>query len=166
MQLISGALNPYAAHQEKQEHARFLGERPMLVPGVIHAQCGVDWDAIRVLPAIGERTLKALGPDIGPVVASTYAGHWTFLIDRGGADGWHLPGVRLLRRNTTIELPLTPACIHTRDVRWVVPPGGRTEPDQFYRALGGTPASPPARPPAPGKKRSAKKSPAGARGST
>ncbi|MEV4500880.1 hypothetical protein [Streptomyces klenkii] len=144
-------INPYTTHKEQREAAWFRGERVGLIPGVIHVRCGVEWDAVRVPPWLGKRTLEKLGPKIGPVLASGYAGAWTFLIDCGWADQWDLRGrgARLLRPNTVIELPLTAACARTRDVRWVVPLGGWTDPDKLYRALGGEADPPPARRPTP-----------------
>ncbi|MGW1194431.1 hypothetical protein ACWD4B_01030 [Streptomyces sp. NPDC002536] len=151
MGLMVNFLNPYTDHKEQREVARFRGDPVRSIPGMIHARCGVEWDAVRVPPWLGERTLKTLGSSIGPVLASGYAGQWTFLIDCGWADRWDLRGrgARLLRRNTVIELPLTATCTQTRDVRWVVPPGGWTDPDKLYRALGGEVDPPPARRPAP-----------------
>ncbi|MEV4741769.1 hypothetical protein [Streptomyces sp. NPDC049555] len=121
----------------------------------------MDWDAVRVGPALGQRAVEALGPEVGPVLASTYAGHWTFFIDRGAASGWDLlgRGVRLLRPGTVIELPLTARRSSTRDVRWVVPPrpDGWTDPQRLYEALGGTaPPAPTVRTP-PARKKPSKK---------
>lgn len=129
----------------------------MSIPGVVRVRCGVDWDALRVLPEPGQRALTALGSGAGPVLAGVYTDQWTFLIDRGSADQWDLRGrgVRLLRPNTVIELLLTAACAHTRDVRWVVPPGGWTDPHQLYRALSGTATPSAARKPSGRKKKSA-----------
>ncbi|MFC4512262.1 hypothetical protein [Streptomyces ehimensis] len=162
MGMMVNFLNPYAADTEQREVAQFRGEPVRAIPGVIHARCGVEWDAVRVPPWLGERTLEALGRRIDPVLASGYASAWTFLIDCGWADQWDLGarGARLLRRDTVLELPLTATCDQTRDVRWVVPPGGWTDPDKLYRALGGEADPAPARRPAPTprKRSSAKKS--------
>ncbi|MEU1307861.1 hypothetical protein ABZ419_03040 [Streptomyces cinnamoneus] len=145
--LMNGAvLDPYGEYKERVTASvagwGFDGTPIPLIPGVIRVHSGVDWDAVRVPPELGERALEALGTGIGPVLASGYSGQWTFFINRGYADRWDLRGVRLLRRNTVVELPLTTSRASTRDVRWVVPPGGWTDPDQLYRALGGTDGPP------------------------
>ncbi|GAA2720216.1 MULTISPECIES: hypothetical protein [Streptomyces] len=159
MGLRGGFINPYTAHEEARAAARFHGRPVMSIPGVVRVRCGVHWDAIRVGPALGQRAREALGPEVGPVLATTYAAHWTFIIDRGSADEWDLLGrdVRLLRRGTVIELPLTIGCTRTRDVRWVVPPrlGDWTDPDQLCKVLGGRRPLPPARKP-PARKKSSK----------
>ncbi|MEU2511550.1 hypothetical protein [Streptomyces syringium] len=78
-------------------------------------------------------------------MASINHGSWTFLIEKQPALGWNLHGVRLLRRGTVIELPLPGARRCGRDVRWVVPPGGLTDPDLPHQALSGDAPVPPTR---------------------
>ncbi|MCC2280552.1 hypothetical protein LKL35_34880 [Streptomyces sp. ET3-23] len=166
MQLMTGDIDPYDAYEAQRNYDRFRGERVVSIPGVIRVRCGGEWDAVRVPPELGQQALKELGPDIGPVLASNYARQWTFFIDRGSADWWDLRahGVRLLRRDTVIELPLTVSRARTRDVRWVVPPGDWSDPQQLYRAFGGR-ADPPAACVSPGRRKpAAKKSAAGTSG--
>ncbi|MEW2581664.1 hypothetical protein AB0902_36585, partial [Streptomyces syringium] len=94
----------------------------------------------------GERALHQLGRDVGPVVASIYHGSWTFITEKQPALGWDLRGVRLLRRGTVIELPLPGARRCGRDVRWVIPPGGLTDPVLLHQVLSGDTPGPPTRP--------------------
>ncbi|GAA0480175.1 hypothetical protein ABZ951_22090 [Streptomyces sp. NPDC046215] len=75
-------------------------------------------------------------------MASVYHGSWTFLIDMKPALAWNLRGVRRLRRGTVIELPLPGARAGGRDVRWVVPPGGMTDPTLLHQALSGETSTP------------------------
>ncbi|MEU2517108.1 hypothetical protein [Streptomyces syringium] len=136
------SLDPYGAPAEPR-HGHRRGQPPLA--GVHRARCGEEWEAIRVLAVDGQRALRQLGQDIGPLVASIYHGSWTFLIEKQPALGWDLRGVRLLRRGTVVELPLPGARRGGRDVRWVVPPGGLTDPALLHQALSGDTPGPPTR---------------------
>ncbi|MEU2870614.1 hypothetical protein ABZ769_15630 [Streptomyces olivoreticuli] len=115
-----------------------------------------------VLAVDGQRALDRLGQDIGPVLASTYTGTWTFFIERHAAQGWDLHGVRVLCEGTIIALPLRDTQADGRDIRWIVPPGEFTDPALLYQALSGRTA---VLPPSTGRPRRAsrKSTAAGAR---
>ncbi|MFI8943176.1 hypothetical protein [Streptomyces syringium] len=136
------SLDPYGVPAEPR-HGHRPGQPPLA--GVHRARCGEEWEAIRVLAVDGQRALHQLGQNVGPVVASIYHGSWTFLIDKQPALGWNLHGVRLLRRGTVIELPLPGARRGGRDVRWVIPPGGLTDPALLHQALSSHTPGPPTR---------------------
>lgn len=118
------------------------GRHQPSLASVHRARCGEEWEAIRGLAADGQRALRQLGPGVGPVVASVYHGSWTFLIDMKPVLDWNLRGVRRLRRGTVIELPLPGDRVGGRDVRWVVPPGGLTDPALLHQVLSGKIATP------------------------
>lgn len=142
---VSGiSLNPYSPPVEPRHNSgrrTSLQEEPL--SGVRRVLAGQEWGAVTVLAMDGRRALDRLGTGIGPVLASTYTGRWTFFIDTGSLEEWTLRGARLLRKNTVVEVPLTREVDGGRDIRWVVAPGGTTDAARLFQALSGEAPSPP-----------------------
>ncbi|WP_424892271.1 hypothetical protein [Streptomyces sp. XH2] len=109
---------------------------------------GDFFEAVRVLLPYGEHALRRLGRDVGPVIASRYTLHMTFLLEPDSivVGSWKVPGSRLLPRGARVEIP--PACTNSgKDLHWVVLPSRHTtEPQDLRSALADSrraPAPPP-----------------------
>ncbi len=101
--------------------------------------CGRYFQTVRVPYREAEAAHTLLDPR-GPVLANLLAGACHFILDPGvaAADRWDVPGTRLLREGTRIDIP-PPFAVSGRDMRWIVLPGnGRNNPRRLSRSLGAT----------------------------
>lgn len=135
---------------------------PFLLPAwvpqshVASLTAGDFFEAVRVLLPYGEHTLRrlsSLGMDIGPVVASRYTMHMTFLLEPDSVPSWDVPGSRLLPHGARVEIPPAQTTVG-KDIRWVVLPGGpATDPHHLRHALADSRRAPAPPPPARSRRR-------------